>query len=275
MPVDYSGLVETGKQCIETGHRLVGMCCVESKVYAVEQSLTDWSHRLTMYHVSEECAIKQLDVLQITVANVGGYASIWQPRPDRQGEYVFVPFEGRGVLIVHWDGSKLVLEKTLTCIKEVSSAAAISSHTLYACDVNTHRICTVDMKNDVITSHLEPPPGMSNDKPYRLAALGDTVLVCYVTNKLALYRPARSAQGVLIDSPNAIRRVLGVTTDRHSHFLITDRDACAIFVMETDGMHVASIDCGDSWPRDCAVVRGQLWVAGKGGGFTVMSSSER
>ena len=244
------------------------MCYHSGRLYTVERRGKDWSYRyrLAVYSASDQDTVTLLDTLDLE-----GRAS--DPRVDRQSGQVYIPCEYSGVCVVRYDGSKLVPVTTLRCVRKADSLAVVSTDTLYVCDYSSKTVCLVDISQDRVTHRLQPPREVRDEAPYSIAVLGDTVLVCYVSNNLVIYRHGVPTPGKVIPWPQGLRDVTGLTTDHHSSFLLCDRRSRSVYVLDVSANHTHTIPIpGDRTPLNCTVVGGQLWVGCNNGDIIVVSS---
>ena len=266
---------------------LDGLCYSEGCMYVVgepDESGRD-SLSLTVYRVQSDSGhITQLDTL--TLLGTDYWLESQCPRVDRHSRRVFVPCRGRGVTVALLDGDRLVVERTLTCVRVAVSVDVISSDAVYVGDRHSRSVHVVDVRNDCITSTLDKPDKVKDLPPRCLAVLGDSVMVVYGYNTLAVYRHGSPAPVRVILSHGGLREVSAVSTDCRSNFIVTDRNTRSVFIIDINGElhHTVNTDTDsdtdrdtDSWTRDnrpwdCAVVNRHLWVGCVNGDIVIMSS---
>ncbi len=261
-PVDYSNLKVTQEHRIQAEGHLRGMCYFRGRLYIVERY-----RRLAVYSVTNQNTVTLLDTLDLNAAG--------HPRVDHQSGRVYIPCEGRGVCVVRYDGSKLVLVTTLRCVEVANALAIVSPDTLYVGDWQHCTVFLVDVTKDRVRDRLQIPQRIARHSLMYLAFLGDTVLLnFYRDGKLVLctYRHSVPTPCKVLHSPDKLQYVSGLTTDHQSSFLATDGTTRTVYVLGVSGSLTHTIPVpGDREPWDCTVVEGQLWV-GCNKGVIVMSS---
>ena len=253
---------------IQAGDWVLGMCYHSGRLYTVERHGKDRSAvTLAVYGVSDQETVTLLDTLDLE-----GLAR--DPRVDRQSGRVYIPCLDLGVCVVRYDGSKLLPDTTLRCVGDADSLAVVSTDTLYVGDRVSYTVCLVDVTQDRVTARLQPPREVSGETVYRIAVLGDTVLVVYkFSNNLVIYRHGVPTPGKVIPRPQGLENVNALTTDHHSSFLLCDDESRSVYVLDISGNHTHTILMpGDGTPWDCTVVGGQLWVGSNTRDIIVMSS---
>ncbi len=182
--------------------------------------------------------------------------------------------ERQGVKVARLDGDRLVREKTLTCVSEPISVDVLSPDTVYIGDME--RVHVVDVRDDRIMLTLEKPdPVELHEDPYRLAVLGNTVMVFYgnLAGGLVVYSHGNSVPVRVITHPEGLQSVSAISTDCQRHFLLTDQFADSVFVIDASGNLCHTVNTGtDGRLIDCGVVNKQLWVGTSSGHIIIMSS---
>ncbi len=262
------------------------MCYGDNTLFALERPRAGDSYSLTAYSLrGEKPNLAPIDTLSLG-CRMSTSRGAWWPRLDPQEHLVYVPCEHHGVLVIKWTGEKMVKTGDLKCVASAVAVAVVSRHFLYVADETRSTVCLVDTKADRITSRLEFPETLGGLARYRLAILGDTLLVgCEDINfpnrkrrsrnltNLVMYKHGTSSP-VKLFQPEGLRHLEGLSTDNHSKFLLTDRLANAVFVMgargdvcQIHGLHLSDLVPIDSFVRD-----GQLFVGCENGSVFVMSN---
>ncbi len=260
----------------QAGDRLRGLCYSDGCLYVAERREAELGrdrYSLAVYRVQPDSGdIKLLDRLTLMATDV------WCPRVNRHSQRVFIPCYERGVTVARLNGDRLVRERRLTCVRDAISLDVMSSDTVYVGDGISYSVAVVDIRADMITMTLEKPDTVREyERPYRLAVLGDSVMVCYGHGyddpTLVIYRHNSPTPVMVIPRPGGLNGVSAVSTDCHSHFMVTDGETSSVFVMDSNGdlRHTVKIDA-DSRPRDSAVVNRQLWVGCGKGDIFILSS---
>ena len=278
--VDYRGLAVTGRRSVtQAGDWLCGLCYSEDCLYVVEgrEESDRYSWNLTVHRVQSDSGhITRLDTL--TVVEAVYWLQSLCPRVDRHSRRVFVPCQGSGVTVARLDGDRLVRERTLTCVRKAISVDVMSPDTVYVGDWSSDSVHVVSITDDRIISTLDKPDTARGDRPYSLAVLGDSVMVCYGHSTLVVYRHGSPAPVRVIPHPGGLERVTAVSTDCHSNYIITHIMTRSVFIIDSDGklrhrVNIPHTDSDtDSRLRDCAVVNRQLWVGCLNGDIIIMSS---
>ncbi len=260
----------TGKNRIRTDGWMQGMCYFSGKLYI------GTGGTLQVYNVDNQDNITLLDTLHMP--------GLKHPRVDHQSGRVYIPYRGHGILVVKYDGSKLLRVRTMRCVQDVSSLAMVSPDTLYVCDNNSETVCLVDVTTDRVTQRLQRPQRVPQYQDNYVAFLGETLLVYHknpsrptlssrLTMKLVIYRHGASTPGKVIPNPQGMDLVNRLTTDNHSSFLLIHSFKRSVYVLDISGDVTHTIPIiTDSEPVACTVVRGKLWVGCSNGDIIVMSS---
>ncbi len=272
-PVDYSGLTETGRRKItQPGHWLCHLCYSDGCLYTLQQPVLPDRHNviLAVYHVGRDRAdITLLDTLELGL--LGLPLAMCHSRVERHSQRVFIPRRKRGVTVVQFSDDKLVTERTLTCVKGADGVDVMSPDTIY---VGSDGVYVVDVKNDRITSTLElPTKGMG--KLFRLAVLGDIVMVADNNATAVLYHHGSPVPVKVITFPSGVMRYLpAISTDFHHHFLVTDHGTNCVLVLDVNGQLRHTLKTVKTDPRiqECAVVNRQVWVGFDTGDILILSS---
>ncbi len=262
-PVDYGSLQVTRIHNIQSGWQISGICYFSGMLYTTEfRAAESVEYRLAVYSVAVQDTVTLFDTLDLERLPR-------PPRIDHQNGRVYFSCKSRGIYVVKYDGSKLVLITILTCVGRPTALAVISPYTLYVCDLYSDTVCLVDVIQDRVITRLQ---NRVHSLPCSIAVLGDTVLVGTVTDKLLTYRHGVPTQGKLLPRPQGLRDISCLATDHHSSFLLVDTVSNTLFVLDISGnvTHIISVPM-DMLPRDCTVVGGQIWVACYNG-IIVMSS---
>ncbi len=247
------------------------MCYCSGKLYIVTGSS---KFALQVYNVNDQDTITLLDTLHLQY-----YVN--KPYVDRQSDRVYIPCYANGVLVVEYDGSKLLIVTTLKCVRYVTSLAIVSQDTLYVSADNSKTICLVDAIKDRVIQRLQRPRGVPQFEDIHAAFLGETLLVCRkypslsssVTTKMFIYQHGPSTPGKVIPGPQGVGRVCDLTTDNHSSFLLTGGYPRSVYVLDISGDVTHTIPIvTDSDPVNCTVVGEKLWVGCDNGEIIVMSS---
>ncbi len=272
--IDYAGLMVTGRRKIQTGYELSGLCYSDGGLYVVQGRWEEpgqhrWSLAVYQVHSDSE-DLTLTDTLEM------GASEMWPvcPRFECHSRRVFVSCRYKGVAVVRRDGDRLVREKTLTCTRDARSMDTISPDTIYVCDWYSHSVHVVDVRDDRITLTLEKPDTLKSEWPWRLAVLGDSVIVGYTDSPLVVYHHGSPAPVRVIPRPETLRYVFTLSTDSQCHFMITDSFTKSVFIMDVSGnvLHTVNLDSDSLGPADCAVVNRQLWVGCSNGDIVIMSS---
>ncbi len=267
-PVDYDSMQVTRIHSIQTVWQIFGMCYFSGMLYTTEKRNETLSveYRLAVYSVTVQDTVTPLDTLDLVEA-------LWAPRIDHHNGRLYFSCKSRGICVVKYDGSKLVLITTLACVGWPGDLALVSPYTLYVCDLDSHIVCLVDVIQDRVTARLQKPTEMRYSIPWSIAVLGDTVLVGYINDNLLIYRHGVPTPGKSLPKPLGLKNAISLTTDHHSSFLLVGTDSKYLFVLDISGnvTHTISIP-GDRKPCDCTVVGEQLWVGCLSGDIIAMSS---
>lgn len=243
------------------------MCCDDSQLYCVEWRRFGGSFKvwLTVYDIGgDDGRIELMDT-----AEVGG--GLWltcHPRVDSVTRRVYVPRDKDGVMIFRYENRRLVPDTGLRCVPEAGNLAVHSKDTLYVCDWNSGYVCLVNVSIDTVTGQLQKPP--QADRPEHVSVLPKTTLVCYGDNTLMTYRNGRSTPEQVLQLPEGLARVSGITTHRRSSFLVTSQDS--VFLLD-DKLLWHSIHTGGDTLCECCVVKSHLWL-GDGNGYIAVLTSQ-
>ncbi len=245
-----------------------GICYFSGRLYTTEglkQYGRPGRYRLAVYSVSYQDTFTLLDTLELKGI---GYE---QPRVDRQTSRVYIACSRSGVYVVRYSGSELVLVTTLSCVRNAYGLAVASRDTLYVCDMESGTVCLVDVIQDRVTDRIQKPHGVSRRKPDGVAVLGDTLLVVYGGDSLAILRHNAPTPDKALGKLEGLVFARGITTDHDSSFLVTNKNT--VYVLDISGnlTHTIPIPEGREI-RDCTVVGEQLWVGCEDGHIIVMSS---
>ncbi len=264
-PIDYGSLKTTRKHRIQADGEVRGMCYFSGKLHIVT-GLERYT--LQVYSVNDQHTITLLGTWHMPVG-------LGQPRVDHQSGRVYIPRYADGVLVVKYDGSKLLIVSTLRCVRDVSSLAIVSPDTLYVFDNNDQTVCLVDVIHDRVTWRLQKPRSRYFRK-WKVAFLGETLIVGHrYGDSLVKYRHGASTPGKVINSRQRMCWVGVLTTDNHSSFLLIGGVSSIyhVYVLDISGDLTHTIPIvTDSEPVDCTVVGKKLWVVCDNGGIIVMSS---
>ncbi len=241
------------------------MCYFSGRLYTTEdrKEAESAEYRLAVYSVTDQDSVTLLDTLDLE-------EEPWPPRIDHQNGRMYYSCMTRGIYVVKYDGSELVLITILACVGRAGALAVVSPYTLYVCDWYGDTVCLVDVIQDRVSTRLQ---NTAHGRPWNIAVLGDTVLLGTMGDNLLTYRHGVHTQGKQLPKPQGLRVISCLTTDHHSSFLLVDNVSNTLFVLDISGnvIHTISVP-GDMRPRDCTVVGGQIWVACRNGNIIVMSS---
>ena len=245
-------------------------------------------YRLSTYALDKDKKkLKRLDSLTLETTRFGS-RGVWWPRSDPRERCVYLPCEGDGLMVLRWEGGRVVKTKTLTCVTSAVSVAVMSSRCLYVGDGQNRDVCVIDVLQDRITDRLSVPKGFEGKYPLRLTSLGDNVLVGYeyipafdgppfgrlsqYLDTLVLYKhPSRVP--VRVVHPEGLKHMEGIGSDKHSKFLMVDRFTHLVFVLDAKGAVSRKVFIpGDKVLMDSAVADGKLWLACEAGEIIAMSS---
>ncbi len=267
---------------LQPGYMLYGLCYCDSKLCVVD-GCGDTRHtlRLAVYKVEDDDHTARTPLSEIEIGTIdleqsdfplGVYA--FPPRIERYSQRLFVPFPGSGVTVAHLRGEDLVKEKTLSCVKGAVSVDPMSPDIAYVCDWDKACVHAVDVTQDKILHTLESLPGELMDRrPYRIAVLGESILVGYDQAALAVYHHGSLAPVRVIPQLDKLQWVSTISTESGGHFLITDDEENCVFVLDVKGelRHRVNVCTKDSAIRDCVVVNRQLWVGCEHSNIIIMS----
>ncbi len=198
-----------------------------------------------------------------------------RPHVDHHSLRVFVSAYDRGVFIARLIGERLIRERTLTCVKPAHHVDVMSLDTIYVSDYDSHSVRVVDVKDDKITSTLETPDTVRDELPVSLAVLGDSIIVgyAYPGTKLVAYSHGSPTPVRVIPNPWGMQNVNSISTDCHSHYIVTDNINKSVLVIDVSGnlRHKVNFDT-ESEMRDCIVVNRQIWLGCDNGEIVIMSS---
>ncbi len=261
--MDFQNLSETARHEISKGDKLWGLCYDDNKLFCLENF---W---LTVYGISVS------DHTPTLLDSVSVEATGCCPRADSRTHSVYVHDWTDMINVYRWQDGGLVKIKTLTCVSPVSVAVGSIDH-LFVCDLVMRRVYLVSVSADTVIRGLQRPGQAGSDPPQHVAALDDTVLVCYGRKTLVTYRsdsPNPDQVYEVLQIPKEMGEVTNMTTDGHSSFLVTDERSDSVFVLDEQGHFYHRIPTdGGEYLRDCAVVNSELWLAYPGQ-IAVMTSS--
>ncbi len=147
----------------------------------------------------------------------------------------------------------------------------MSPHTLCMCDRGSGSVKFVSVTNDTVTARLSKPEEARYKTPQRTAVLGDSVLVRYQGDNLAVYENGVSNPGTMVTWSSGLQSVSGMSSDGISRFLVFDWSN-AVFILDVSGKLCDKINIDtDSVVCDCTVVDGKLWVGCYNGDIVVLS----
>ncbi len=253
----YSELAVAGKRKIQTGCAIRGLCYSDDTLYTVEQLHESNRCCLVAYKVHHDGGdITKLDSIELEVLLPLSIC----PRVEHHTQRVFIPGDS-GVTVARLHQGRLVKDTTLTCVRDAAGVDFISHVTAYVSDYAGPSVRVVDVGADKITSTLETPDRVRNERPDTLAVLDDRVMVGYSSGCLVIYNHGSPAPATVVPQADEPIHPRSISTDRQRHFLITYSKPNAVFVFDVSGniRHALKIDT-DSMAIDCAVINGQLWV---------------
>ncbi len=256
-----------GRHWIHPGDELKGMCYGDSKLYTVEKRQGDRTHMVVTYRVAAGRVLELLDT-----TGVGPRAL--QPRTDQYGRYVYVPHSDNGcVLVLQWTGKKLLVSKTLTCVTNVLSISVTLSRSLYVISETRSTVFVVDVTLDRVTAEITSPDSPQATVPHLVATLGDLVAVCNGDTSVAVCHSGNCRPSKAMPCPDDFEKVVSMTTDGHSHFVLTDKSR-VVLVMDVNGNVIRKIGVPPEFrsPVDSIVVEGQIWVGCRFGDIAVLST---
>ncbi len=277
----------TGQYHIRPGYILWGMCYDDNTLFALERPRFGDAYSLSAYSLrGENPNLTQIDTISLG-CRMSTRRGAWWPRVDPHEHLVYVPCEHHGVLVIKWTGEKMVKTADLKCVTSAVAVAVVSRHFLYVADETIGTVYLVDTKADRIKTRLEVPETPGAGAPYRLATLGDTLLVWYgdyafpnsnrlspsLTN-LVMYKHGTTSPVKLLQA-EGLRHLEGLSTDNYSKFLLTDRFEYAVFVMDATGdvcQKIPRLSLNTQIPIDCFVSDGQLFVGCENGSIFVQSN---
>ncbi len=279
--VDYRGLVVTGRRRVtQAGYesRVDGLCYREDCLYVLkvrEESASVINYNLIVYSVESDSGhIARLDTL--TVQEDTGWTWHMHPRMDHHSHRVFIPCFEKGVIVARLDGDRLVIERSLTCVKDPITVDVMTPDTVYVGDRDSNRVHVVDIRDDRITATLDKPDTVhQRDSPIMLAVLGDSVMVYYyfIENTLVVYRHGSPTPVKVIPPPGGLKGVTAINTDFHSNYMVTyGGDPKSVIIIDSNGVLRHTINIPFTDIQDCAVVNRQLWVLCHNGDIAIMAS---
>ncbi len=262
-------LTVTDRRKIQARDLLQGLCYSDGLLYAGERRRESGRYSLAVYRVQRDSGdITLLDRLEL---ETGAKPLFVCPRIERHSGRVFVPCRGIGVTVARLEGDRLVRERTLTRVKGAVSVDAVSPDTVYICDYDSERVHVLDVREDEIKSTLQKPDTVRG-APWRLAVLGDSVMVSYTRGSIVIYHHGSPIYSRVIRWSDKIGDVTAVCTDCHLHFIVTDGKNKCVRPLEYNGEFCTPVGIPtDRGPQDCAVVNGQLWVGCANGDIVIMS----
>ncbi len=253
------------------GYGLVGLCYSGDCLYLAEV-------RWESDRVSYSLAVYRVDIYsrhftwldRLTGLGTDYLPRSLCPRMDHHSRRVFIPSHDSGVTVVRLDGDRLVRERTLTCVRNAISVDVMSPDTIYVGDRYSCSVCVVNVRDDNITSTLETPDAVRDERPYRLAVLGDSVMVGYGASTLVVYRHGSTVPARVIPRPGGLEDMYAISTGCQGNFIMTDRKTKAVFAVDVSGKlcHTENLGTG-TWPMDCAEVNKQLWVGCSNGDIVI------
>ena len=260
----------------QTGYLALGLCYSDHRLFVCEAVEPGYTYSLAVYSAhSDRRPITLLDRLELEKSITGAIF----PRVERHSRRVFVPFRS-GVIVCRLHSDRLVLEKTLTCVRNPDSVDAMSPDIVYVCGLgeNNSIVCIVDVREDRIMSTLDNPslgPGYPPLKrPTYLAVLGDSVIVNYTEGYLAFYRHGSPAPVRVAQQPwrENMFHCKAVSTDYQHHFLVSNISGSSVYVTDITGNLRHTVSINAVIDLDVAVVNRQLWVLCGDNHIAVMSS---
>ena len=168
---------------------------------------------------------------------------------------------------------RLVIERTLKCVKYPYVVDAASIDSLYVCD--RLDVYVIDVLSDKVTAALEKPKQLHAYSARCLAALGDKVMVCYKHEndlRLVVYCHGSLTPVITTHCPEGMCSLSAMSADGPNHILLSDCVTNSVFVVDVDGSlryQVSLLLHG--YLYDCAVVNKQLWVSSLIDHLTIMS----
>ncbi len=261
----------TEERKFREGYRLAGLCYCDGCLYVTECSLVEsdtHSNTLAAYRVHTDSGdITLLDRLDLRTSVQSSFSR--SPRVDRHSHRVFVPCGHYGITVARLHGDRLVRERTLTSVIPAVSVDVMFPDTVY---MNTfHSVHIVDVRDDRITLTLQKPD--TKHLPTCLAVMGDSIIVGDIDGTLILYRHGNCAPVRIISCPGGLQHMHAVSTDRQSHFMLTDISKSSVLVMDVNMnlLHTVKIR-SQFMPLECTVVNSQLWVGCLLGDIVILSS---
>ena len=250
---------------------LQGLCYFDGKLFVV------WSHAggckmdvYTAYYDEDTgVTINHLDSMKLPGE------CIRSPCIDRHGHSIFIACVVGGVVIARLEGDRLVTEKTLRCVEKPHDVDVVSPDTICVCDGDTYTVKVVDVTHDVVTATLLRPEEviMNGTGPMRLAVLGNCIMEMH-GKTLIIYHYDNIKPIEIIRVPESLNSVSAISTDGRGHFLLTDCETRAVFVVDMKGELRHRVDIQSDYKTcDCAVVGRQLWVGCSEGDIVFLSST--
>ncbi len=279
-PVDYLRLKIVGRKGIRERDDFIeddlrGFCFFEGKIFVVfapDSGVDGCSIGVyrARFHEGVGAIITHLDSMALAV---DCRAYVRCPHVNRHNSRVFIPCKDDGVLVARLEADSLVRENTLTCVNKPHDMAVISPNMVYISDWDSDTVKVVDVTRDVITTTLKKPDEARYKRPFRLAALGDSIMVTYDGPILVVYHHDNIDPIRVIHTPEGLQNVSSISTDGRDHFLLTDCETRSLFVVNVKGTFKRRININtDSKTLACAVVGRQLWVGCSNGDLIFMSS---
>ncbi len=140
------------------------------------------------------------------------------------------------------------------------------------CDYDSRSVSVVSVTDDTVTARLSKPDEVRDEKPEKIAVLGDSVLVLYGRDNLVVYENGVSSSGTMVTWPGWLGHVCGMSSDGVSRFLFCERSSNAVFTLDVSRNLCEKIKIPTDRPvRDCTMVDGKLWVGRWHGDILVMS----
>lgn len=172
---------------------------------------------------------------------------------DPHNRQIYIPAGlSGGVSVVSWDGGKLLLQGTLNCVSYCYQLAVVCPHTLCVGDTKTEVFSVVNVKEDRITATINKPQCVRDNRPEKIAVLGDSILASYKkydgVSTLVLYENGVSSPGTRIPSPDGLQTLSAISADiALSRFLLLDGTRHVVYILDVEGelCHTVDIDTDD------------------------------
>ncbi len=247
----------TTRHRIQCGEWLRGFCYDDNKLYCVETREQDgtYTYWLTVYDVgtAQDGRLSLLDKVEV-------WGVCWDSRPRVDSSHrVYVPCDVSGVRIFRCQGGRLLpVREPLRCVGNAWSVCVNTADTVFVVDMDTMSVCLVNVSMDTVIMRLETPAHVWGD-PYHVSVIGQTVMVCYGSNTLVTYDSDSLTPGHVLQTPEGLGSVTGITADSHSSSFIITGYRCTVYVLD-ERLLWHRIYSGDGELKDCAVVQSQLWL---------------